>query len=285
MATNVLVLGGKGKTGRYVVEKLTNLGVSHRIATRSPQQPNEVAFDWMQAELATAAFKDTRALYIVAPTNSSEHGTLMLPILEQAIVQGVQRFVLLSASSLQAGGPMMGEVHAWLIKHAPEWAVLRPTWFMQNFSEQQHLPTICDEQAIYSATGMGRVGFIDAQDIAEVAVAALVAETAWNNDFILTGPDAMTYGDVANTLNEALDYPVSHINLTSAQLVERFQQQGMDQNYAQIMASMDAAIARGSEDKVTDNVETLTGRKPTCFADFVAREIQRWQSLAVKSDG
>lgn len=277
MATNILVLGGKGKTGRYVAEKLAQRHIPHFIGTRSPKQPNDVAFDWMQPALANTAFKGIRALYIVAPTNSSEHGSLMLPILEQAIVQGVQRFVLLSASSLEAGGPMMGAVHAWLIEHAPEWAVLRPTWFMQNFSEQQHLPTIRDEQAIYSATDEGRVGFIDAQDIAEVAVAALISETPWNKDYILTGPDSMTYGDVANTLNETLSYPVSHINLTSAQLVDRFQQQGMDKNYALIMTSMDTAIAGGSEDRVTNNVETLTGQKPTCFADFVAREILRWQ--------
>lgn len=120
-----------------------------------------------------------------------------------ALSSGVRRFVLLSASSLEAGGPMMGQVHAYLQSMAPEWAVLRPSWFMQNFSEQQRLATIRDEGAIYSATG------------AEI--------------------------------------------------------------YAQILAEMDADVARGSEDRVTDGVVSMTGRQPTTFDAFIERNIGRWR--------
>ncbi|HEV2604757.1 MAG TPA: ergot alkaloid biosynthesis protein, partial [Microvirga sp.] len=73
-------------------------------------------------------------------------------------------------SQFVPGDPMMGEVHAWLATNAPEWAVLRPSWFMQNFSEGPHGRTIREESAIYSATDTGRVGFISADDIAEVGM-------------------------------------------------------------------------------------------------------------------
>lgn len=277
MATDVLVIGGKGKTGRHVAAKLAARGIKYKITTRSPSAANERVFDWLQPEQTGAAFAGVSAVYIVAPTNSSDHGVIVPPVLKQAIEAGVQRFVLLSASSLEADGPMMGQVHAWLIENAPEWAVLRPTWFMQNFSEQQHLPTIRQEGDIYSATGAGRVGFIDAHDIAEVAVAALTANTPWNNDFILTGPESLSYSDVASMLCDALRRDVSHVNLTVEQLAERYQRQGMDTAYSQILAAMDEAIATGSEDKVTQHVEVLTGNRPTKFAEFVQRELKSWR--------
>lgn len=100
----------------------------------------------------------------------------MKPILEQAMAIGTRRFVLLSSSQLLPGDPIMGEVHAWLADNALEWAVLRPSWFMQNFSEGPHGQTIRDESTIYSATANGRVGFISADNIAEVAVALLTSE-------------------------------------------------------------------------------------------------------------
>lgn len=276
MTANVLVIGGKGKTGSHVAAKLASKGINYRITTRSPVVENELAFDWLKPEESSSAFTGIREVYIVAPTNSSDHGVVVPPMLERALQSGVKRFVLLSASSLEAGGPMMGQIHAWLIDNAPEWAVLRPTWFMQNFSQQQHLATICQEGSIYSATKSGKVGFIDARDIAEVAVAALTSSVPWNNDFILTGPESLSYADLASTLGESLTRKISHVNLSVKQLTERFEKLGMDVAYAELLAGMEGVIADGSEDRVTQHVEKLTGFKPTNFKDFVLRERQCW---------
>jgi len=276
MTNNVLVIGGKGKTGQFVVQKLAQRGICYHIGTRQPQGEHEIAFDWQQPQLAAAAFTDIQAVYIVAPTNTSDHGAIVLPLLATAREKGVRRFVLLSASSLAAGDPMMGQIHAWLAINAPEWAVLRPTWFMQNFSQQQHLATIKQENAIYTATASGKVGFIDAQDIANVAVAALCAEPAWNSDFILTGPQALSYSDVAAVLSQQLGRTIRHIPLSPAQLVTKLQATGLDKDYAQILARMDSQIALGSEDRVTEHVWQLSGCQPTSLSDFVQRESQCW---------
>lgn len=274
---NVLIIGGKGKTGRHVAAKLAARGIKHQITSRQAAADNEIAFDWLAPQHCASAFKEVQEVFIIAPTNSSDHGAVVPPVLEQAISAGVKRFVLLSASSLDAGSVMMGQVHEWLMKNTADWAVLRPTWFMQNFSEQQHLPTIRQDNAIYSATDSGRVGFIDTQDIAEVAVAALTSSKAWNRDYILTGPESMSYTDVAAILSNKLGRNINHINLPVTQLTDRFQENGMDENYAQILASLDEAVAGGSEDRVTENVETLTGCKPLHFADFVQRELVCWR--------
>ena len=171
---------------------------------------------------------------------------------------------------------MMGQIHAYLRDEVPEWTVLRPTWFMQNFSEQQHLETICKEDAIYSATGQGRVGFIDAADIAKTAVSALLAETSWNRDFILTGPETLSYEDIADKISNAIGRKIKHINLTTSQLAERYIRGGLNAAYARILAEMDARISKGSEDRLSDGVFDLTGQSPTSASEFISAHKNAW---------
>lgn len=277
MTAEVLVIGGTGKTGRLVANKLAERGIPHKIGTRRPATETDVAFDWQQPELARRAFEGIHAVYIVAPTNSSDHGAIVPPVLDIALSSGVQRFVLLSASPLQAGGPMMGQVHAYLQGKAPEWTVLRPTWFMQNFSEQQHLATIRDESAIYSATGTGKVGFIDVGDIADAAVEALLAKRSWNRDFILTGPEALSYADIAAKLTNALGRKIKHVSLSVELLAERYRRGGLDEAYARVLAAMDADIEQGSENRVTDGVLRMTGHQPTTADEFILWNKGRWE--------
>lgn len=268
---NVLVTGGTGTTGRMVVQGLKERGIATKVGTRRPSNGNEVLFDWQKPESAQAAFSGMDAVYVVAPTNTSDHGSVVLPVLEIARSCGVRRFVLLSASSLEAGGPMMGQIHSYLKDNASEWTVLRPTWFLQNFSQKHHLATIREENAIYSATGSGRVGFIDASDIARAAVTTLLADHSWNRDFLLTGPETLSYSDVASKLADVLGRAIRHVNLDVDQLVDRYCNAGLDKTYAETLASMDEWIENGNDDRITDGVYTLTGQYPTSADAFLRK--------------
>lgn len=278
MRDRILITGGTGKTGRRVAESLRRQNVRTRVASRSAKGPGTVHFDWSDTTTFNDALDGISAIYLVAPSNVAEPLAAMMPFLERALETGVERFVLLSASSLEEGGPMMGAVHAWLHRRAPRWVVLRPTWFMQNFSEQQHLPTILEEGAIYSATGDGRVGFIDAEDIAATAAQALTAPDFPTGDVILTGPGALSYDDVAALISSASGRPVRHHRLTEQELANRLQAGGMAANYAHVLAAMDTAISRGAEDRLTDGVWRATGRAPGRFIDFAAREAACWKA-------
>ncbi|WP_233137990.1 MULTISPECIES: NAD(P)H-binding protein [Agrobacterium] len=277
-SAKILVTGGTGTTGRLVVEGLRERGIIPEIGTRTPSRESEVLFDWQQPETARRAFDGVDAVYIVAPTNTSDHGAVVPPVLDIARSCGVRRFVLLSASSLEAGGPMMGQIHAYLTDNVPEWTVLRPTWFLQNFSHQQHQITIRQENAIYSATGSGRVGFIDATDIARAAVSTLLEDKSWNRYFILTGHETLSYADVASKLSSILGRNIRHVNLDVDQLAERYHAGGLDKDYAQTLASMDKWIEDGNEDRVTDCVFVLTRQAPKSADVFIRENHQRWLS-------
>lgn len=278
MRNEILVTGGTGKTGSRLVKQLRAGGHSPRIATRNPDGADQVRFDWSDLGSYEVALDNIKAIYLVAPANDQEPLTAMQPFIDRAIASGVERFVLLSASSLEEGGPMMGAVHRYLHDHAPSWFVLRPAWFMQNFSEQQHLPTIRDEQAIYSATGDGRVPFIDTDDIAAVAAAAFTNPDITNGDAMLTGPQSLSYDEVAEILSDVLGITITHHHLSEQELTERIQSGGLNKSYAKLLAAMDTAIAAGGEDRLTDAVVELTGKPPHDFTSFVTDNIEVWKS-------
>lgn len=275
MAERFLVTGGTGTTGRRVAALLAGARTEVRIATRNPKSDQDVWFGWGDPASADA-FDGCAAAYIVAPTDRTDHLTVMRPILERAIARGTRRFVLLSSSLLEPGDPMMGEVHAWLAAHAPEWAVLRPSWFMQNFSDGPHAGTIREEGTIYSTTGQGRVGFIDADDIAASAVAALTARTPLNADVVLTGPEVLSYDDAASVISEVLGRPVRHAALDRAALTRRFESQGLPPDYADTLSRLDEAIRMGAEDRTTDGVLRLTGQAPASFRSFAEKAGAAW---------
>lgn len=274
----ILVTGGRGTTARRVTAGLRALGREVRVASRSAGGAGGVAFDWTEPGTYAAALAGVTAAYLVAPTSEADPRAVMQAFLGEAVRAGVRRFVLLSASPLALDGPLMGGVHGWLQRNAEQWAVLRPTWFMQNFSEGAHLSTILRDGAIYSATGRGRVGFIDAEDIADVATLALTAPTAFNNDVILTGPELLTYDDVAARVSAASGRTVEHVALSESALVERLRAGGLPADYAPVLAAMDTAIAGGAEARLTACVQELLGRPPRPFAAFARRAAAVWRS-------
>ncbi|MBT2540697.1 NAD(P)H-binding protein [Streptomyces sp. ISL-44] len=274
----ILVIGATGTTGRRVAAGLIAEG--HRVmAAGRNATPVEgaqaVRFDWNEPATWSEALDGIDRVYLVPPIGSSDPAAVMLPFLRQARAAGVHRAVLLSSSAIPAGGPAVGQVHAALPGLFAQWAVLRPSWFMQNFAASTpHARSIRDEGAIMSASGEGRVGFIDAEDIAAVAVRALTDDQAPNTDLILTGPQTLSYADVAATIAEVTGRPVVHRQLTFEQLRDRWAAE-IPLEFATMLAGMDRAIAEGAEDRTSDTVQHLTGRPPGTFRAFVEREV-RW---------
>ena len=116
---------------------------------------------------------------------------------------------------------------------------------MQNFTDQHpHADSIRDDGAVLTADpGTGRVGFIDADDIAAVAVRALTDETAPNADLVITGPEALSYDDVAGMIAQVTGRTVSHRPLTYEQMRDRLTAAGIPEQFAAMLAGMDCAIA------------------------------------------
>ncbi|GGL21125.1 oxidoreductase [Streptomyces anthocyanicus] len=263
-----LVIGATGTTGSRTAAQLTAAG--HRVKAASRQATpvagaEPVPFDWYDRATHAAALDGVDRVYLIPPLGDSDPAATMLPFLQQARTTGVCRAVLLSSSAIPEGGPAVGMVHQVLPDLFEQWAVLRPSWFMQNFTgTHTHARSIRDEGTIWTATEGGRVGFIDAEDIAAVAARALTDEQAPNTDLILTGPEALSHDDIAAIITEVTGRAVVHRRLPYEQMRDRLTTQ-VPVEFAAMLAGMDRAIAEGAEDRVTGTVQRLTGRPPRTF--------------------
>ncbi len=271
----VLVLGATGTTGSRVAAQLREprmreRGVTVRTATRRPRSASDVRFDWADPTTHAPALRGVSAVYLVAPVDDADPVPAVGPFLQEAVRRGVRRVVALSSSALPAGTPGLGAVHALVAATVPEWAVLRPSWFMQNFTGGHPAARGVRDGELVTATGDGRVAFVDAADIAAVAVRALTDPVAHDTDHVLTGPEALSYADAAAAITRHAGRPVRHRSVPPDELARRIAAHGVPPEFARVLAALDDGIRRGAEDRTTDTVERVTGRPPRRFADFVA---------------
>lgn len=267
---DILVLGATGTTGSRVTQLLRARGQSYRAASRTPTSADQIKFDWFDPSTHTAALADIGAIYLIAPVGVADPLPLVQPFLEEALREGVRRVVSLSSSALERGAPGLGEIHDAVASMIPEWAVLRPSWFMQNFRGHTGLAAGVDAGEIVSATGDARIGFVDAGDIAAVGVHALTNVRSHDTDHIITGPQALSYSDAARIIAAHTGKSLRHRSTSVAELTQLHIAGGVPADFAPVLAAMDSDIGAGSEDRVTDVVERVTGRPARSFEQFVA---------------
>jgi uncharacterized protein YbjT (DUF2867 family) len=270
--SEVLVIGATGTTGSRVAAFLRERGMAVRPASRRADLAGHVRFDWAERDTHTTALSGVRAVYLVPPIGVAEPVPLVEPFLREAARQGVQRVVLLGSSAVPESASGFGALYALVRTAVPEWAVLRPSWFMQNFTGRSRALREHDGE-ILSATGAGRVAFVDAADIAAVAGHALTDAAPHDTEHVLTGPGALSYDEVAAILTRHGGGPVRHRAVTEAELTRRFAGHGIPETFAAMLAALDTDIGAGAEDRVTRTVERVTGRPPRDFREFAQQEL------------
>lgn len=272
----ILLTGGTGKISSRITPLLSANGNAVLIASRSGTgflNCRGIKFDWLDESTYTAPFDHgpISAIFLISPPIMNCFPP-MKAFIDLAISRGVRRFVLLSASLLDTGdGPMMGRVAKYIKTLGVECTILQPTWFMENFSEMQHMHTIKSTDTIITATGEGKVPFVSADDIAAVAFRALTDEVPRNEDLIIFGPDLYSYDDVAALLSHKLGRKITHVKITEDELAITMSEY-VPKDYARILAQLDTAIRNGEEERLSPQVvERVTGRKPVSFESFVDR--------------
>jgi uncharacterized protein YbjT (DUF2867 family) len=190
------------------------------------------------------------------------------PFLHEAVRAGVRRIVLLSSSAVPEDAPGLGVAHRLVRAIAPEWTVLRPSWFMQNFiGPHPHAQGVAAGE-IVTATGIGRVAFVDAGDIAAVAARALTGDFVHSGELVLTGPEPLSYSDAAAIIADVSGRPIRHRSVGVAEFAELLAVRGYPQDVSAMLAALDGDIAGGAENRVTSTVEDVTGRPARSFRHF-----------------
>lgn len=285
----ILLLGGTGKVASEIAP-LLHPTYPVLLASRSGSSPEPakytgVKFDWDDKQTwestLSAGPTPVTSVWIVLPT-AVDPAPLVREFIDLAREKGTLRFVLLSSSQLEEGVAAWGQVHQYLRelgeKGSVEWAVLRPSWFQENFTtSEHHTKSITEENKIYSAAGSGKIPWVATRDIAAVAHHALTAVQAPNKEFLVLGGKLYTYDDLAEIFTKALDRKIVHEELTEKELAARHNMFGVPQGYADVLASLDTVIKNGGEDRLNDVVFSVTGKKPRSFEEFVEKNKAVWQ--------
>lgn len=259
-----LVLGGTGKTGRRVAEKLQALGVETRIASRSANP----SFDWNDQSTWDAVLEGVTAAYITYAPDLAIPGAAdaIRAFVEKAAAQGVERLVLLSGrgeEEAQACERIVQEARV-------EWTVVRASWFMQNFSEGEFLGMVLDG-AITLPAGDVPEPFIDVNDIADVVVAALTEEGHAYEIYEVTGPRMLTFNELAQEISKAAGREVQFIQIPQEAFATAIAESGAPDDIVWLLSYLFETVLDGRNTYLCDGVWRALGREPTDFAAFAHR--------------
>tara|TARA_R110002096_G_scaffold6206_4_gene28555 strand:+ start:26748 stop:27611 length:864 start_codon:yes stop_codon:yes gene_type:complete len=259
-----LVLGGTGKTGRRVAQRLASRGVTTRIASRSANP----SFDWNDQGTWKAALAGVDAVYITYAPDLAIPGATdsIRDFVATAVEQGVRRLVLLSGR-----GEEEAQACERIVQDAGvEWTVVRASWFNQNFSEGEFRGMVLDGAITLPAADVPEP-FVDANDIADVAVAALTEDGHNGEIYEVTGPRLLTFEDAADEISRAAGREVSFIGIPKNDFAGAIADSGAPQEIAWLLNYLFDTVLDGRNAYVCDGVQRALGREPTDFSEFVDR--------------
>jgi uncharacterized protein YbjT (DUF2867 family) len=260
-----LVLGGTGKTGRRVAERLAERGLPVRIGSRSAEPP----FDWEKRDTWATALDGVSAAYV------SYYPDLAIPgapeavraFAELAARNGVRRLVLLSGrgeEEAQSAEQALREVGE---EAGVEWTIVRCAWFMQNFDENYILePILSGEVALPS--GNVPEPFVDAGDIADVAVAALTEDGHAGHLYELTGPRLLTMEQAVGEISSATAREIGFVPVTLEEYESVLAEADVPPEFLSFLTYLFGTVLDGRNASLTDGVRRAVGREPKDFADY-----------------
>ena len=256
-----LVLGGTGKTGRRVVERLEARGLPVRVGSRSGEPP----FDWEKPETWAPALEGVGAVYLTYYPDFALPGAIEATksFTELAIESGAPRIVLLSGR----GEPLAERGEDVLRDTGAELTILRSTWFMQNLSEDYMREHVLSGE-IRLPAGDVPTPFIDADDIADVAVAALTDDRHVGQLYELTGPRSLTLAQVAAEISEAVGREVRYVPISIEQHAAEAAEHGAPPEMVELLTYLFSEVVDGRNADTTDGVRRALGREARDFRDF-----------------
>jgi uncharacterized protein YbjT (DUF2867 family) len=271
---HILVLGATGKTGSRVVRRLRDGGVDVRAAARTGV---DVDFDWSDPTTFEPALGGMTGVYLVSPVLRADFADDVSGFLDRAEQAGVRHVAYLSAYGMEQAPPEVAlrAVELDLISRGSlTHSIVRPAWFMQNFSETFLKP---GNGEIVVPTGAGAEAFVDAEDIASVAAATLSEpERHAGRAYSPTGPEALTMDDAARIISGVAGRRIVYRNTDRDAWINAMIDSGVPAEYGEVLRALTATIASGHGSRPNDDVLTATGTRPTSFTEFADRTAAAW---------
>ena len=265
--SNILVIGGTGKTGRKVVQGLKEAGHKVRIGSRSASP----AFDWDQPKTWSGSLQGMEKVYITFQPDLAVPGALKAieVLIGKAKQAGVKKVVLLSGK-----GEREAELCEQVVIHSGlDYTIVRASWFNQNFSESFLLEPILDGFVAMPQADV-KVPFVDTDDIADVVVAALLKGEHNGNIYQLTGPRQLTFKEVIHEISEATGRNIAFTSITLSAYAQVMKQQGVPADYVWLIEYLfSEVLGNPNIAEMTNDIEKVMGRRPKDISKYIEETV------------
>lgn len=275
----ILITTPNGKVGSEVAKQLLEQGYAVRLGAHTVEKAESafpgaevVPFDFADGDKVRAALAGVKALYLASPGDSQAEPVKR--VVDLAKEAEVGRVVRLSAMGVEASDNPLREVEQHLEASGLQYTLLRPSWFMQNYSTL-NAESIRTQGVFYEPSGDAKTGFIDARDIAAVAVKALTEDGHHAQAYALTGGRTYDRYEVA-AISQATGKAVTYQEVSEAQFQEGMTSAGMPKHYVALLTGLYQVVRPGHTATVTDTVEQVTGRAPVTLEQFAHDHKDVW---------
>ena len=274
----ILITGAGGTVGSEVVKELQSIGAPFRAAFHSEDKAaaarargiDAVVIDYTRPETLTAALDGVDRLFLLsggAPDQTQRE----LNMVEAAKNAGVRHVVKLSVIDADTESYSFAKVHRPVEKaieaSGMAWTHLRPNGFMQNLSNYM-IGTIRDQGAFYSSLGEAKVSHVDVRDVAAVAAKALTEPGHEGKAYTLTGPEGLTYAEIASKISAASGREVRYVNVSDDDVKGALTGTGTPADYADAYVDLLRFYRSGAASRGTDDVRRVTGRDARQFDEY-----------------
>lgn len=281
--SSILVTGASGTVGGTVVAALQDAHADVRRAQREiGTGVDAVRLDFTDPTSWQPAFTGVESMFLMRPPALGNVRRDLLPAVAAARDCGVRHVVFLSLQGAERNRVVPhAAVEGWLRTSGMAWTFVRPSFFGQNLSTT-HASDIRDRDEIVVPAGRGATAFVDAEDVGAVAAAALLdPERHRDRAWTVTGPQALTYHQVAQILTEELARPIRYTAPGLPSYLRHARRRlGMPWGMVAVTAAIYTTARLGLAAALTDDVQAVLGREPVDFATFAGRVRSAWTPTA-----
>ncbi|UEQ77582.1 NAD(P)H-binding protein [Chryseobacterium arthrosphaerae] len=267
MNTNILVIGGGGKNGRRVVEKIKNRGGNIFSTTRVKEKADDTIrfFDWNHPETYHQALENIDKVYIVHPDTSIPQAYDQISELTEAMTgQNVSKAVLLSGR----GQESVEKCEKVLMDSSLQWVIIRSAWFNQNFSEGHFLHGIKSGEVTFLA-GTVKEPFVDLEDLSDAVVEVLIHEEHNEKIYEVTGEELLTFEEAVERIGLSIGRQIQYNAVDKNEYFEGLISAGLDTHVAKHLVWTFGEILDGRNQNTGNGIRKILGRKPKSFLEFV----------------
>lgn len=279
----ILVIGATGNIGLETVKQLLDRGIKpvlgvRNIATAKAKlgpRASYVHFDFQDISTFKPALQGIDRLFFIAPHTDPVPSVLAL--LRLAVVENVKHVVFSSGRTTgDIAGKPLNKVELLIQSHNIPWTIIRPGWFMQNFTSWLGT-TIKEENRLYLPAGNSKTAFIDVRDIAAVLVEILTGNGHEEKLYNLTSDEAIDHHEVVKLISAASNRTISYIPQEREEFVHTMVEKGWSEATAKYTLALYDIVGTGKEEEISPDVENILGRKPIRFAQFAEDYKMAWQ--------